>query len=114
MDVGCGEPSRQVNLDSGQLMTARVIADEYVHERVIESVEPGILRGCETGERALMLGKDACPALLPGGQWTVVQNDDLTAARLPPPRSDLSPHRAEVVPMLAQLMAGDDAVLKIG
>jgi hypothetical protein len=113
MDVGRGEPSRQVNLDSGQQMTARVIADEHVHERVIEADEPGILRGCETGQRALMLRKDACPALLPGRQRTVMQNDDFTAARLPAPRSELSPHCAKVVPMLAQLMAGDDAVLKI-
>jgi hypothetical protein len=114
MYVGRGETSRQVKLEPGQLMTPRVISDEHVHEWVIESDEPNILRGCYTGERATVLGKDAHPALLPGRQRTVVQNDNLPALRLPTPRSDLGSHCAEVVAVLTQLMAAYDGVLQLG
>jgi hypothetical protein len=114
MDIGGGEASRQMKPHPWQLVPAGVVPDKHVHEAVIEPGEPELLSSCGACECTSVLGEYGHPALLPCGQWTVVENDKLTAAQLPAPRADLRPDRVEVVPVVAQLMAGDDPVLQLG
>jgi hypothetical protein len=85
-----------------------------VHEAVIEAGEPELLSRSDASKRTLVLRKYGYPALLPGGQWTVVENDNLAAARLPAPRVDLRLDRVEVVAVLAELVAGNHCILQLG
>jgi hypothetical protein len=85
-----------------------------MHEAVIEAGEPKFLTGGDASERTSVLREYGHPALLPGGEWTVVENDNLAAARLPAARVDLRLHRVEVVAMRAQLMAGNHRILQLG
>jgi hypothetical protein len=114
MDIGSREASRQMNPHPGQLMPAGVVPDEHVHEAVIEAGEPELLSTSDACKCTVVLREYGHPALLPGGEWAVVENNKLAAARLPAPRVDLGSDRIEVVPMVAELMAGDDPVLQLG
>jgi hypothetical protein len=101
MDVSFGEASRQVNPDAGRLVPARVVRDEYVDKRVIEAGESKVLRSREPRKRPEVLRQHSHPPLLPHGEWTVVEDNDLTAAPLPAAGADVRADGVDVVPVLA-------------
>jgi hypothetical protein len=97
-----------------QLVPAGVVLNEHVHEAVIEAGEPELLGGGNARECTLVLREYGYPPLLPGGEWTVVENNNLPAPRLPTAGGELRHDRVELVAMLTELVAGDDRVLQLG
>lgn len=85
-----------------------------MHEAVIEAGEPEFLSSSNACKCTLMLGEYGNPALLPGGEWTVVENNYLAAPRLPAPGGYVRSHRVHVVAILTELVAGDDRILQLG
>jgi hypothetical protein len=85
-----------------------------VHEAVVEAGEPELLSSSNASKCTLVLRQYGNPALLPTGEWTIVQDNNFAAARLPAPGVDVRSHRVQVVAMLAELVAGDDPVLQLG
>ena len=85
-----------------------------MHEAVIEAGQPELFSGSDATKRALVLGEYGHPTLLPGGEWTAVENNDRAATRLPAPGVDVCLDRVEVESIFAELVAGNDSVLQLG
>jgi hypothetical protein len=91
-----------------------VVCDEHMHEAVIEAGESEFLSTSDASKCALVLREYGHPALLSGGEWAVVEHNNLAAPRSPALGLDVRSDRVQVVAIAAELVTGDDPILQLG